>query len=107
MLDVTLFVANDFCHSRDSPEMQFLLEEHYTNYLRHPGCFFYNANSQSPEDNVVQCLYFLEHTSFDLDIMPTLQYTIPVHFKRCKVLSNDLNTYIDLGLVVSTLELIF
>ena len=106
MLDVTYFVANDLSHSRDSPEMQYLLQEHYRNYLTQPGSFFYNANAQTPEDHLVQCMYFLSATSFDLHIKQVMQQNIPVKYSDFRVVSNDLNTYLDIGLVVSTLELI-
>ena len=105
MLDVTFFVGNNFSHSRDSPEMQFLLQEHYKTFLCTPGAFFFNANAQSPEDHRVQCLYFLQETNFDVDIEPVMRNNLPFQFTKLRVVSNDLVTYNDLGLVVSTLEL--
>lgn len=106
MLDVTFFVANNFSHARDSPEMQFLLDEHYQDYLvKHSG-FFYNANAQSPEDHMIQCLYHVSTTSFDLQIKPVIQTNLPAqYYSGFQVVSNDLETYRDLGLVVSTLML--
>lgn len=106
MLDVTFFVANNFSHARDSPEMQFLLDEHYQDYLVNHSGFFYNANAQSPEDHLIQCLYHVSTTSFDLQIKPVIQTNLPAqYYSGFQVVSNDLETYRDLGLVVSTLML--
>ena len=105
MWDVTFFVADNFSHSRDSVEMQFLIEEHGAEIRGRRGTFFYNANAQAPEDRMVQCLYCLESTCFDRDIEPVLRRTIPVQFQGIRVVHNDLETYGDLGWVVSTLEL--
>jgi hypothetical protein len=67
--------------------------------------YLYHVDPAAFYDKQVQCLFHLDSTSFDHDIEPWLRSLIPISFQHIRYIENDLHTYRDLGLVVSTIEL--